>query len=181
MAIWQFRLDLIPEKAIRSKYGTLPITIPADMAENFHWWADVQPPAGFEAWIDAILPRTNSWSESMLVWGSERGDTASVCYDDNAKHKVEWMGFRVDVRQLSSAFVMDICTLAGRLGCLLLTRDCHVVAPDAVGILGAGNNSTAKNYLQDPASTLGGLKRTAAEIIRFPVKKNGDGAPPGSK
>jgi hypothetical protein len=71
MAIWQYRLILIPEAVLLSKYNVLPPTIPMELAENFRWWSDVQPAAGFEKHIDRILPETTSWSTSMRMWGHE--------------------------------------------------------------------------------------------------------------
>src|ERR1700722_205315 len=127
MAIWQFGLDFIPLNVVRSNYEPLPITIPKKMAEDFPWWADVQPPTGLEAWIDGALSRTDSLSQSMRVWGKDGGDTAFVCYDDSAKSRVTWIGFRVDVRQLSRAFVSSICMLGGRLECLLLPSTSHLL------------------------------------------------------
>jgi len=176
MAIWQFRLDLIPTSALRAKYGSMPVSIPQELAENFSWWTDVQPPAGFEARIDAILPKANSWSESMGIWGDERGDTASACYDNN--RKVEWIGFRVDVRELSLSFVRDICRLSGELECVLLTGAYHLIAPDEQTVLAAINRSTAQHYLEDPVTTLRSLKPSKSEIVQLPEKAEENGVPP---
>lgn len=104
MAVWQLKLNLIPEQTILSKYGGSPITIPEDLADNTTWWSEVQPPNGFEASIDAVLPKAKSWSGNMNILGDERGDMASVCYANENKNKVEWSGFRVDVGELSSIF-----------------------------------------------------------------------------
>ena len=175
MAIWQFRLDLIPTGALRAKFGTVPISIPQELAEDFAWWSDVQPPAGFEARLDAILPKAKSWSEEMLIWGDERGDTASVCYDSN--RKVEWIGFRVDVRELSLGFVRDICRLADELECVLLTAAYHLIVPNEQAVLAAINQSTAKNYLDDPVSALRSLKPTKGDIVQLPEKTKGNDTP----
>src|SRR5712691_6484977 len=101
MAMWKLRIALVPEKEIRSRYNALPGTMSDNMAEDFPWWSDAQPPEGFETWIDAILPQVSSWSESMRIWGDERSDTACVCYVDENKDKVELIEFRVDVQKLS--------------------------------------------------------------------------------
>lgn len=176
MAIWQFRLDLIPANALRAKFGTIPVSIPQDLAEHFAWWSDVQPPVGLEARLDAILPKANSWSQEMLIWGDERGDTASICYDNN--RKIEWIGFRVDVRQLSLSFVRSICRLAKELDCMLLTAKYHLIAPDDNVVLVAINQSTAKSYLDDPVSTLRSLKQNKGEIVQFPKKDKDKEGPP---
>jgi hypothetical protein len=168
MAIWQFRLDIIPEQAIRNKYETLPIMLPKEAVEEYPWWSDIQPPASIESSIDNILPRTNSWSESMRIWGDEQGDTASICYANDEKNRVTWMGFRVDVRNLSRIFVSHICSLAGELGCVLVTGSYHVLKPDDAAVLIAINESLAKSYLDDPVATLRAIKQNDGGIIPLP-------------
>ena len=170
MAIWQFRIDLIPRKAIRRIFGELPISLPEELAEEFLWWSDAQPPKGFEAWITVFLPEAQSWSQTMRIWGDERGDTGSVCYSNG--DQVESVGFRIDVRQLSLAFVRNICELAVRLDCMLLTGTYHLLAPDDLTVLSSINSSTAQRYLNDPVSTLRELKRQSTDAIPFPRKED---------
>src|SRR6266702_5884369 len=57
MAVWQFRVIFVPERVLLSKYDVLPRMIAQELAEDFSWWADVQPPARFEDQIDLILPK----------------------------------------------------------------------------------------------------------------------------
>jgi hypothetical protein len=164
MAIWQFRVDLIPEKQIRSRYTAMPTTMTESMVEDFPWWIDAQPVRGFEAGIDKILPEAPSWSESMRIWGNERSDTACVCYVDEKKDKVELVEFRIDVRKLSPNLVREICKFAERLECVLVTSDYRVLVPDESTVLRAIDNSTAKRFLEDPVSTLRGLDQDKLEF-----------------
>ena len=170
MAIWQFKLDLIPEKSLRTKYGVVPIAIQENLDEGFNWWREVQPPVEFEKQIDAILPRTNSWSKSMSIWGDERSDTASVCYKDDTKIKVEWIGFRIDVQRISLVLLQKICALTEQWGCLFLTRENHIIVPEMSVIISEINNSTAKQFVEDPVSTLRNLKHDSGEIIQLPKR-----------
>jgi hypothetical protein len=168
LAIWQFRLDLIPTSALRAKFHTVPISIPGQLAEDYGWWSEVQPSAGFEKDISSMLPEANSWSEEMLIWGDERGDTAAVCYDLN--RKIEWIGFRIDVGTLSLALVRQLCKFAKDQECMLLTGSYHLIEPDEQAVLAAINHSTAKKFLSDPASTLLSLRPTKSEVVRLPKK-----------
>jgi hypothetical protein len=70
MAIWQYKLILLPEEALLSKYEVLPLTIPMELAEDFGWWSEMQPASGLEDEIDLILPPTDSWSTSMRMWAA---------------------------------------------------------------------------------------------------------------
>lgn len=174
MAIWQVKLRLIPTNALRAKFGTMPITIPQNLADD-SWSSDVQPRPGLEASIDTVLPRANSWSEDMLIWGDERGDAAIVCYDND--RKVEDIEFRVDVRRLSPALVGRICDLAKELECmLLLTRSGQLIAADDQALLAAIHHSTAKKYLNDPVSTLLDISSAKGEIVQLPEKTKKDEA-----
>jgi hypothetical protein len=162
MAIWQFRVYLIPTSSLRAKFGTLPESIPEEL-EDFPWWSQVQPPPGFEAGIDEILPKATSWSEDLLIWGDDQGDTAQIWYDRN--RKVNEIGFRADVRRLSHQYISHICRLAKEWECMLLTTTYHLpelfhlIPPDDEAVLAALKWSTAKKFLDDPTGTLLSLKQ----------------------
>jgi hypothetical protein len=154
MAIWQFRLTFVPEKVLLSKYDVLPLSLPIELAEDFAWWSDVQPPEGFERQIDLILPQMDSWSTSMRMWGQKDGDDAYVCYVDESKRAVQEIAFRIDAGAISPELVRRICVLAKQLGCVLMTASYEILAPDESMVLAAINQSTAKKYIDDPFSTL---------------------------
>jgi hypothetical protein len=155
--------------AIRDKFRSVPVTIPVQMADDTEWWSQIQPSAGFEAAIDAFLPKAESWSDEMLIWGDERGDTAAVCYDSD--RKVEWIGFSIDVRDLSLAFVRRICEFAKDQDCMLLTGSNQLIAPDDQTVLAAINHSTAQRYLKDPVSTLLSFRPTEGEVVELAREK----------
>jgi len=174
MAIWQFRLTLIPEKVLLSKCDVLPLQVPKDLAEDFPWWSEGQPHPGFEQQIDLILPERTSWSTSMRMWGQEDGNDAYVCYADESKDKVEEVAFRIDAGEISPELVRRVCILARQLGCVLMTAGYEILAPDESKLLAAINHSTAKGYIDDPVSTLRSLGRPEIqERFNRPVKDKG--------
>src|SRR3954462_6926329 len=79
MSIWKFRLYLIPER------GSLPSTNPTEHAGDYPWWADIQPPVGFESQIDSILPVAESWLNSARMWGAKLGGDVKVWYIDDSR------------------------------------------------------------------------------------------------
>lgn len=160
MAIWQYRLILLPEAVLLSKYDVLPLAIPMELAEDFGWWSDVQPPAGFERQIDLILPQTESWSVSMQMWGRKHGNDAYVSYVDEKKDKVLEIAFRVDARAVLPELVRRICLLARDLECVLMTSEYEILAPDELMVLTSIHQSSAKKFVEDPASTLQNLDHT---------------------
>jgi hypothetical protein len=156
MAIWQFRLVFIPEEQLLHKYDILPPSIPMELAEEFDWWS-LQPPPGLEEHIDMILPQAESWSNSMRMWGRKHGDDAYICYVDERKKTIEEIAFRIDAHAPSRDLVCTICALARKLRCVLLTSDYNILAPDETMVFDAIKNSTAKNFVDDPVSTLQNL------------------------
>ena len=157
MAIWQYRLILIPERMLLSKYEVLPPSIPMELAVDTDWWSEIQPSSGFERWIDAILPQMESWSTSMRMWGQKHGDDAWVCYVDERKDVVEEIAFRIDARAISPELVRRICALGSDLGCVLMTPEDEILAPDESMVMNAVRSSTAKRFVDEPEATLRNL------------------------
>jgi hypothetical protein len=171
MAIWQWRLILIPEKALLKKFEVLPLAIAQELAEDFPWWSETQPRSGFEKKIDSILPQMDSWSTSMRMWGQKDGNDAYVCYTDESKNKTEEVAFRIDARDLSQELVRGICALATDLDCMLMTSEYELLAPDEATVLRALSDSTAKKFTDDPVSTLRSLSRPEVqEQLNYPAK-----------
>jgi len=157
------------------RYEILPSVIPEGLDEETPWWSDVQPPSGFERQIDLILPQMKSWSESMRMWGTKGSDDAYVCYVDESEKVIEDIGFRGDARKISPDLVRRICTVAKHLGCVLMTSDYEILAPDEAMVLSAINNSTAKKFVDDPISTLRSLDRPD---IQKKLKRSIEDPPP---
>jgi hypothetical protein len=178
MAVWQFRVTFLPERVLLCKYDLLPPSIPQQMAEDFSWWADVQPPAGFEDQIDLILPKMDSWSTSQRVWGQKHRDDAHVGYVDQSKRKVEEIAFRIDANAISPELVRKICALARRLECVLMTADYEILLPDELMVLATIQDSTAKKFVDDPVATLRKLGEPEMQKrFNYPMKDKEDEPP----
>jgi hypothetical protein len=160
MAIWQFRLILLPEAVLLDKYEVLPLTIPRDLAEDFDWWSNIQPLLGFERQIDLILPQMESWSKEMRMWGRKHGDDAYVIYEGEDHKRVEEICFRVDARSIDRDLVRKLCILARQLECVLITAEFEILAPDESMVEATIIHSTAKRFVDDPVSTLQNLDQS---------------------
>ena len=171
MAVWQFRVIFLPERVVLSKYEVLPPVLPQELAEDFSWWADVQPPTGFEDEIDLIFHRRASWSTSGRMWGHEDRDDAHVFYVDETKSKVEEIAFRIDANAISPELVKQICILARQLGCVLMTADYEILVPDESMVLATIQHSTAKKFVDDPVATLRKLGQPEMQKrFNYPMK-----------
>jgi hypothetical protein len=168
MAIWQYRLILLPEDELGGMFPILPKSILREIAEDRVWWSGRQPQAGFEAQIDAILPPMESWSQSMRMWGQLHGNDAYVIYQDEDLAKVVEISFRIDARDISPELVHELCALARRLGCVFLTHKYEILLPSETDVLNAIGSSTAKSFVDDPITTLKNLDTTKIEISLHP-------------
>ena len=178
MAVWQFRVIFLPERVVLRKYDVLPPAIPQELAEDFSWWADVQPPAGFEDQIDLILPKMDSWSTSQRMWGQKHRDDAYVLYVDESKSKVEEIAFRIDANAISPELVRQVCVLAKQLGCVLMTADYEILLPDESMVLATIQHSTAKKFVDDPVATLRKLGQPEMQKrFNYPMKDKGNDPP----
>jgi hypothetical protein len=128
-----------------------------ELAEESDWWSVSQPATGFDQQISLILPEAKSWSTSMRMWGQEEGDDAHVVYSDDRKETVREIGLRLDANKISRELVRRIWLLAQQLRCVLMTADYELLLSDEAMVLAAVNQSTAKRFIDDPASTLLGL------------------------
>jgi hypothetical protein len=178
MAIWQWRVTFVPENVLLHKFDVLPPRISQELAEDSSWWSDSQPVVGFEQQIGLILPERASWSTSMQMWGQEDGNDAYVCYVDESRSAVEEIAFRVDAGVVSPELLRRICVLAKQLGCVLMTSEYEILAPDESMVLTAINRSTAKGYIDDPVSTLRSLGRPEVqERFNYPMKDKRNSPP----
>jgi hypothetical protein len=163
MAIWHFRLVLIPELILRRRYGTIPDKIPRE-AVDFPWRSQIAPQQGFEQWIDSFVPSLEPWPD-MRRWGFEHGNRVSVCYVEGSSTKVEEIGITIDARHAPEELLEAFGNLASKLGCVFLTvHTGEIVQPDKSSLLRALKASTANRFLSDPETTLKGLDCGVLEI-----------------
>jgi hypothetical protein len=93
------------------------------------------------------------------MWGNEERDDAQVFYVDETKGEVVWIAFRIDASAISSELVEQICVLARRLGCVLMTANYEILLPDKSMVLATVQHSTAKKFVDDPIATLRNLRQ----------------------
>lgn len=173
MALWQWRLTLIPEKALLYRYEVLPLVIPMELGEQGQWWADAQPRIHIEERIDEILVPVESWSTSMRMWGDEDGNNAYVSYVDERRETIDEIGFRLDARSIAKDLLSKVCMLTTDLGCVLLTSEYEILAPDESMLLDAMTRSNARRFVENPASTLQNLDRASLQDrIKYLTKSN---------
>jgi hypothetical protein len=105
------------------------------------------------------------------MWGQRYGNDAYAIYVDEDLAKVEEISFRFDARDILPDLVHEICVLAKRLGCVLLTHAHEILLPCEADVLNAIGSPTAKSFVDDPVTTLKNLDTAKIEISLYPPEE----------
>lgn len=160
MAIWQFVVGLIP-RGWMERGGNDPEKLYDD--EGCHdmstAWKNNQPVINFAELISSVLPPTESWCDSVRIWGDLSRNDIQVSYEGD---NVESVKARIDTREDTSHICAKIVELARALDCCLFfpaTR--RVTAADVAVLSVAVQNSLAARYSAAPYEFIEQLSRTS--------------------
>jgi hypothetical protein len=151
MATWQFDFHFLPAEMVRRRYGAVPVTMTREDLDDVTWWEGFEQRDGLEAEVSRFLPRSQSWSADIQMWGDEDGDRFDVCLE--AGRVVSVFG-RVDVRRMSLPFLSSVVELARKLDLLILTQDNHVLRPSFKELVSAIRRSSSFRFVRDPEGFL---------------------------
>lgn len=157
MAIWHFKLDVLPVAAVKKTYGLIPVTIPEEAMEKIPWWEGI-PFRGIRERLPEVLPEGKSWSESALIWGDEEFNSILIYLNE------EWEGIdmfivKIDARTVDTAFIVRMVEFAKSLELLFVTRSNQVIQPEYGGVLEALSRSGARSFVNDPSTYLKSLPK----------------------
>ena len=111
------------------------------------WWTELQPPCDVSVHLSAILPRMQSWSPDLLLWGSSSGDRVDVSLENS---RVSDLFVRVDMSAPSPAFFDQILAFAQTCEAVFLGEGGDVVEPVPEVFARALQQSRAARFLHDP-------------------------------
>ena len=158
MAIWQFQTFMLPRSAVIQHFGGVTAAVPEQSLSDIAWWAQVQPPAGYEERINHIASRYDSWSESISMWGSDEGDRIHLLLEEESR-RVEQVSVRIDLREFSRAFVAGVIQLASEFGCVLWVEPHTIIEPAMRPLCEAILQSRSAAFMRDPEGYLRSLPR----------------------
>jgi hypothetical protein len=133
------------------KYGTLPKTV---VAVDFDLAWQQQPCHDVALMIDAIASRYHSWSNEIVMWGSENGNRIHVAYE-NAR--IVDIACRIAIPQDHNDFANGVITLAIRCDWLLVLSNDALAEPNLDVLPAAARGSNAARFASNPIEFLKGL------------------------
>ena len=154
MAIWQFKVEIIPD----AEAGQREL-IPDDEWEQAGWWLNSPPPDEFLEELACLLPSHKSWSDDLSQWGDQQSDLVEV-WREGAK--VESISARIDTRALNSEFVKALLEIANKWNCRLVYARYRKALPrDYMNLEKALLESPNFKVMRDPEMW---LPKMAAEV-----------------
>lgn len=124
--------------------------------DSQEWWKDVAAPTNLRTDLATLLPPLKSWNSNLEQWGHEDGNRIDVMWDNGA---ITDIFIRVDVRNLSHVFLVNLLELVRKNDWLLRSQDERVFRPSLTKLLTAIHKSHAFRFVEDPRAFLEELEK----------------------
>lgn len=156
MATWQFDLHLVPASTVAMAFKVTPITITQYQFDDVNWWRGVALSNETKSAFSKLLPPATSWSSDIETWGDEEGNRVDFLFDNS---ELADIFVRIDVRNVSFAFVIGLIQLARENDWLFLTQDRHFLRPFFDELMGAIKRSDSFRFVENPEHFLRTLEK----------------------
>jgi hypothetical protein len=161
MAAWQFELDPIPAH-LASIDGVSAIHLSREARENISLGLSPDDRKTLVRTLDDHLPRQQSWSAGLVVWGNTRASDVQLYRDESGS---DTMHIRIDAKTFSTNLIEAMCDIAKRFDWVFVTEAGAVLPPRQETVLRALLNSSARRFVEGTDSIIA----EAAERVYQPA------------
>jgi hypothetical protein len=148
MAIWQFDLELMPNRIVPNAHDYIESVTADEGVETANWWRSNQPQVDYQKIIASAFAPLYSWSTESPRWGAEELVLVEACLADG---HLEGIGVRMDVRNINRESIARVARLAAELEChLYVVETQEIVAPDVDSLVQHLAKSRAAECARDP-------------------------------
>jgi hypothetical protein len=151
MATWQFDFHVVPKSALERRFGDLPVAISEADYDKENWWAASEGIDALEADLDTLLPRGRAWDSARTMWGTEDGHRLELLREGDGVY--DFFG-RLDMRELSLAFLNNFLHVARRHSLVIITKSRHVLRPSVSEVTRVLRRSPSYAFVTDPKTFL---------------------------
>lgn len=130
MAIWQYNFTLIPRASFLDKSLNVHFDMDGLFEDNIYWDL-VSINIDFFSDIDAIIPKGKSWSNNIILFGSEKANCFEVYKDEQ---KVKSVSFRVDFSSNYEDFLRGVIEFALLKNLLIVDEEYNILEPNFLSI-----------------------------------------------
>ena len=150
MAIWQFKIALLPQRWIDTVGDVLSL-VDAEGYESAAAWRGYDK-CQLQDMLGALLPQGRSWHADRVVWGKVDSDDIQLW---SSNGEVEFVQVRFDLRNPNFAMFRQVATLAKELHLGILALEVKtLLGPEPDRLLRAAAESAAAHFVVDPESFL---------------------------
>jgi hypothetical protein len=150
VAIWQFKVDLIPQCWLDAS-GNVASLFDAEGYEVLSTWVNYSNPL-LEQRIGSLLPPGKSWHVELTCWGSDKTEDIQLWRD---RGHVRSLVIRFDLRRPNIPLFNSVVAIARELGLAILVPNVRrVIDLDVMALLRVAAESDAAHFALDPHSFL---------------------------
>ncbi len=155
MAVWQVPIELVPAKWAEDHDFQTDRLYGEDGFDTTCAWIENQPVENLDEIFSSILPKADSWSEDLTMWGDDKVHDISVWHEEG---QIFSIGFRLDLRENISNLMSALCNAATILNCVLFVPGQKVMfKPNVFELKQYILKSNAAKFVSDPEGFLNGL------------------------
>lgn len=157
MAVWQYLLIVVPEKAIQDDYQCIIKNNTSEfLPETKSFWKNFEGDIpSIIAELDQIIKRADWGDEIFINWKGNRNieedNDACICLSDNTT-QIEEFHFRIDLRKASNInnVLQSFLKICEKNKLVLIDLKGEVMKPKINVIIESIKNSKANAFLTDP-------------------------------
>ena len=160
MAVWQFKIDLIPTRWLKDGHAVAEL-FPDDSYDGAAAWAQYSDQEKLEKAIDATVKRSHSWHPDMTAWGDEESSDIQLWRETG---QIESLGIRFDLRSPPAEWFAFVVALAQEFELSMLVRESkQILETSTFELAHAASTSRAAAFVRDPHDFLSGLSASSDE------------------
>jgi len=152
MAVWQFRIELIPTKWVLENSNGIEILYTEGSYDSEPAWSGILSNSIELKIIDKFYSRYKGWHQDHVCWGNE--ESTDIQFWQNSNY-VESLSVRVDARGNINSDILNVASIAKEFGChLFLPEKKVIIEPNEHEVRNSiiGSRSTA--FAKDPVGFL---------------------------
>ena len=151
MALWQFKIALIPKLWVDTGGAVLALFNADAYEESSAAWVDFSNEL-LEERIGSLLPASKSWYSDLTCWGSNSTNDIQLWCEHG---QVQSLTIRFDLRSPDMALFAAVANEAQKLGLSVLDLGAtQIIGAELTSLLRAAAESDAGRFTLDPSAFL---------------------------
>lgn len=123
MAIWQYKIFIVPQEEINS-YFEKDEYISESAFNEIKWWKFRQLNIQDFITLKYLLPINKSWTDDIVLFGDESSNCVEVLIEED---KIIEVSARIDLRDNYKEVLRALCEFAQRNNCVFLRYDLKIL------------------------------------------------------